>query len=203
MKKELKQTVVLISVSALLALVIILGLYNRTSDKISKANSPPVTTSSPKPSKPEERIDLTPFNKDVTLSTVANLQNQAILNSEESETKSPQNVSPKVSDKEYHVPGDENESFSEAFRRARRKLGSGKIFIWKGAKYTTNFASELHPVREATLTSADSAGKDNVPGAIIPNDSATIPEVSIPVSKEILLSTSRGVGSGSSSATGK
>lgn len=46
--------------------------------------------------------------------------------------------------------------FSEAFKTARKDLGSGKTFTWKGKEYTTNIANEqkggIHPSKKVSST---------------------------------------------------
>jgi hypothetical protein len=45
-------------------------------------------------------------------------------------------------------------SFGEAFKAARKEMGSGNIFEWKGKKYTTNMAKEesVKPIAEVRAT---------------------------------------------------
>ena len=73
MKRELKQTIALISVSAVVALAITLGLYSRTSSKITKVKSEQIRTLTKSTSTPENRIDLSSGNEDIALSTTAEI----------------------------------------------------------------------------------------------------------------------------------
>ena len=199
MKKELKQTIALISVSAVVALAITLGLYSRTSSKITEVKSESVKTLTKRTSTSEDRIDLSSGNEDVTLSTTAEISDQDVANSEEPNAEVETSISTEVAVPEYNGQGSVGYTFSEAFRDARANLGSGNIFIWNGMEYTTTLASELL-AEEKVILVADSSDKDSTEDFDTQEEPADRPEVSIPVSEEILLSTSGGANSSSSSA---
>jgi hypothetical protein len=199
MKKELKQTIALISVSAVVALAITLGLYSRTSSKITEVKSESVKTLTKRTSTSEDRIDLSSGNEDVTLSTTAEISDQDVANSEEPNAEVETSISTEVAVPEYNGQGSVGYTFSEAFRDARANLGSDNIFIWNGMEYTTTLASELL-AEEKVILVADSSDKDSTEDFDTQEEPADRPEVSIPVSEEILLSTSGGANSSSSSA---
>ena len=199
MKKELKQTIALISVSAVVALAITLGLYSRTSSKITEVKSESVKTLTKRTSTSEDRIDLSSGNEDVTLSTTAEISDQDVANSEEPNAEVETSISTEVAVPEYNGQGSVGYTFSEAFRDARANLGSGNIFIWNGMEFTTTLASELL-AEEKVILVADSSDKDSTEDFDTQEEPADRPEVSIPVSEEILLSTSGGANSSSSSA---
>ncbi len=199
MKKELKQTIALISVSAVVALAITLGLYSRTSSKITEVKSEQIKTLTKSTSAPENRIDLSSGNEDVTLSTTAEISDQDVANSEEPNAEVETSISTEVAVPEYNGQGSVGYTFSEAFRDARANLGSDNIFIWNGMEYTTTLASELL-AEEKVILVADSSDKDSTEDFDTQEEPADRPEVSIPVSEEILLSTSGGANSSSSSA---
>ena len=67
-------------------------------------------------------------------------------------------------------------------------------------EYTTTLASELAEDDESILAAADSAGEDSKKELDAEKERSEKPEVNIPVSEEILLSTSRGTNSGSASS---
>ncbi len=203
MKKELKKTIALVSVSAIVAIVITLGLYNRASNKITKVETEPVNTHTTSNSTPDDRIDLTPANENVTLSTKAEISDQNIANAIEPIAEAKVDISTEDAIPEYTGQGDVGYTFSEAFKDARADLGPGRFFIWNGLKYTTTFASELAAEDKAILAAADSASKDSIEDSDVPDDSAARPEVSIPVSEEVLLSTSVGTNSSGASVGGK
>lgn len=52
-----------------------------------------------------------------------------------------------------------NLAFGEAFKKARKELGAGNIFEWKGKKYTTNIAKEesVKPIAEVRATKVAAA----------------------------------------------
>ncbi len=199
MKSELKQTIALISVSAVVALAITLGLYSRTSSKITEVKSESVKTLTKRTSTSEDRIDLSSGNEDVTLSTTAEISDQDVANSEEPNAEVETSISTEVAVPEYNGQGSVGYTFSEAFRDARANLGSDNIFIWNGMEYTTTLASELL-AEEKVILVADSSDKDSTEDFDTQEEPADRPEVSIPVSEEILLSTSGGANSSSSSA---
>ena len=199
MKKELKQTIALISVSAVVALAITLGLYSRASSKITEVKSESVKTLTKRTSTSEDRIDLSSGNEDVTLSTTAEISDQDVANSEEPNAEVETSISTEVAVPEYNGQGSVGYTFSEAFRDARANLGSDNIFIWNGMEYTTTLASELL-AEEKVILVADSSDKDSTEDFDTQEEPADRPEVSIPVSEEILLSTSGGANSSSSSA---
>ncbi len=199
MKKELKQTIALISVSAVVALAITLGLYSRTSSKITEVKSESVKTLTKRTSTSEDRIDLSSGNEDVTLTTTAEISDQDVANSEEPNAEVETSISTEVAVPEYNGQGSVGYTFSEAFRDARANLGSDNIFIWNGMEYTTTLASELL-AEEKVILVADSSDKDSTEDFDTQEEPADRPEVSIPVSEEILLSTSGGANSSSSSA---
>ena len=199
MKKELKQTIALISVSAVVALAITLGLYSRTSSKITEVKSESVKTLTKRTSTSEDRIDLSSGNEDVTLSTTAEISDQDVANAEEPNAEVETSISTEVAVPEYNGQGSVGYTFSEAFRDARANLGSDNIFIWNGMEYTTTLASELL-AEEKVILVADSSDKDSTEDFDTQEEPADRPEVSIPVSEEILLSTSGGANSSSSSA---
>ena len=199
MKRELKQTIALISVSAVVALAITLGLYSRTSSKITEVKSESVKTLTKRTSTSEDRIDLSSGNEDVTLSTTAEISDQDVANSEEPNAEVETSISTEVAVPEYNGQGSVGYTFSEAFRDARANLGSDNIFIWNGMEYTTTLASELL-AEEKVILVADSSDKDSTEDFDTQEEPADRPEVSIPVSEEILLSTSGGANSSSSSA---
>ena len=199
MKKELKQTIALISVSAVVALAITLGLYSRASSKITEVKSEQIKTLTKSTSTPENRIDLTSAEDAITLSTTAEISDQDVANSEEPNAEVETSISTEVAVPEYNGQGSVGYTFSEAFRDARANLGSGNIFIWNGMEYTTTLASELLAEEKAILV-ADSSDKDSTEDFDTQEEPADRPEVSIPVSEEILLSTSGGANSSSSSA---
>lgn len=199
MKKELKQTIALISVSAVVALAITLGLYSRASSKITEVKSEQIKTFTKSTSTPENRIDLSSGNEDVTLSTTAEISDQDVANSEEPNAEVETSISTEVAVPEYNGQGSVGYTFSEAFRDARANLGSDNIFIWNGMEYTTTLASELL-AEEKVILVADSSDKDSTEDFDTQEEPADRPEVSIPVSEEILLSTSGGANSSSSSA---
>ena len=199
MKKELKQTIALISVSAVVALAITLGLYSRTSSKITEVKSEQIKTLTKSTSAPENRIDLISGLEDITLSTTAEISDQDVANSEEPNAEVETSISTEVAVPEYNGQGSVGYTFSEAFRDARANLGSGNIFIWNGMEYTTTLASELL-AEEKVILVADSSDKDSTEDFDTQEEPADRPEVSIPVSEEILLSTSGGANSSSSSA---
>jgi len=203
MKKELKKTIALVSVSAIVALVITLGLFNRASNNITKVESEPVKTLTKRNSTPEERIDLTPTNEDVTLSTQSEILDHNGTKPNEPIVVVEAGISSVDAIPEYTGQGDVGYTFSEAFKDARSDLGPGRIFIWNGREYTTTFASELAAEEDTILAAADSASEDSIEDSDVPDDSAARPEVSIPVSEEVLLSTSSSMNSGSASAGGK
>lgn len=203
MKKELKKTIALVSVSTIVALVVTLGLYNRASNKITKVENEPVKTLTKRNSTPEERIDLTPANEDVSLSTKAEISGQNIADAIEPIAEAKVDISTEDAIPEYTGQGDVGYTFSEAFKDARSDLGPGRIFIWNGMEYTTTFASELAAEEDTILAAADSASEDSIEDLDTPKEPAEKPEVSIPVSEEILLSTSSGANSSSASAGGK
>ena len=200
MKSELKQTIALISVSAVVALAITLGLYSRSSSKITEVKSESVKTLTKRTSTPEDRIDLSSSNEDLTLSTTVEISDQNVANAEEPNIEVETSISTEVAVPEYNGQGSVGYTFSEAFRDARANLGSGNIFIWNGMEHTTTLASELLPEEKVVLAAADSASKESVEELNMPKEPAEKPEVSIPVSEEILLSTSGGANSSSSSA---
>ena len=199
MKKELKQTIALISVSAVVALAITLGLYSRTSSKITEVKSEQIKTLTKSTSTPENRIDLISGLEDITLSTTAEISDQDVANSEEPNAEVETSISTEVAVPEYNGQGSVGYTFSEAFRDARANLGSDNIFIWNGMEYTTTLASELL-AEEKVILVADSSDKDSTEDFDTQEEPADRPEVSIPVSEEILLSTSGGANSSSSSA---
>jgi hypothetical protein len=199
MKKRLKQTIALISVSAVVALAITLGLYSRTSSKITEVKSESVKTLTKRTSTSEDRIDLSSGNEDVTLSTTAEISDQDVANAEEPNAEVETSISTEVAVPEYNGQGSVGYTFSEAFRDARANLGSDNIFIWNGMEYTTTLASELL-AEEKVILVADSSDKDSTEDFDTQEEPADRPEVSIPVSEEILLSTSGGANSSSSSA---
>ncbi len=199
MKRELKQTIALISVSAVVALAITLGLYSRTSSKITEVKSEQIKTLTKSTSAPENRIDLISGLEDITLSTTAEISDQEVANSEEPNAEVETSISTEVAVPEYNGQGSVGYTFSEAFRDARANLGSGNIFIWNGMEYTTTLASELL-AEEKVILVADSSDKDSTEDFDTQEEPADRPEVSIPVSEEILLSTSGGANSSSSSA---
>ncbi|MDP7026486.1 MAG: hypothetical protein QGI16_06115 [Candidatus Marinimicrobia bacterium] len=200
MKKELKQTIALISVSAVVALAITLGLYSRASSKITEVKSKQIKTLTKSTSAPENRIDLTSAEDAITLSTTAEISDQNVANAEEPKTEVETSISTEVAVPEYNGQGSVGYTFSEAFRDARANLGSGNIFIWNGMEYTTTLASELLAEEKVVLAAADSASEESVEELNMPEEPADRPEVSIPVREEILLSTSGGANSSSSSA---
>ena len=199
MKSELKQTIALISVSAVVALAITLGLYSRSSSKITEVKSESVKTLTKRTSTSEDRIDLSSGNEDVTLTTTAEISDQDVANSEEPNAEVETSISTEVAVPEYNGQGSVGYTFSEAFRDARANLGSDNIFIWNGMEYTTTLASELL-AEEKVILVADSSDKDSTEDFDTQEEPADRPEVSIPVSEEILLSTSGGANSSSSSA---
>ena len=199
MKKELKQTIALISVSAVVALAITLGLYSRASSKITEVKSEQIKTLTKSTPTPENRIDLTSAEDAITLSTTAEIMDQGIANAEEPNAEVETSISTEVAVPEYNGQGNVGYTFSEAFRDARANLGSGNIFIWNGMEFTTTLASELLAEEKAILV-ADSSDKDSTEDFDTQEEPADRPEVSIPVSEEILLSTSGGANSSSSSA---
>ena len=199
MKSELKQTIALISVSAVVALAITLGLYSRSSSKITEVKSESVKTLTKRTSTPEDRIDLSSSNEDLTLSTTVEISDQNVANAEEPNIEVETSISTEVAVPEYNGQGSVGYTFSEAFRDARANLGSDNIFIWNGMEYTTTLASELL-AEEKVILVADSSDKDSTEDFDTQEEPADRPEVSIPVSEEILLSTSGGANSSSSSA---
>ena len=199
MKKELKQTIALISVSAVVALAITLGLYSRASSKITEVKSEQIKTLTKSTPTPENRIDLTSAEDDITLSTTAEISDQDVANAEEPNAEVETSISTEVAVPEYNGQGSVGYTFSEAFRDARANLGSDNIFIWNGMEYTTTLASELL-AEEKVILVADSSDKDSTEDFDTQEEPADRPEVSIPVSEEILLSTSGGANSSSSSA---
>ena len=199
MKRELKQTIALISVSAVVALAITLGLYSRTSSKITEVKSEQIKTLTKSTSAPENRIDLISGLEDITLSTTAEISDQEVANSEEPNAEVETSISTEVAVPEYNGQGSVGYTFSEAFRDARANLGSDNIFTWNGMEYTTTLASELL-AEEKVILVADSSDKDSTEDFDTQEEPADRPEVSIPVSEEILLSTSGGANSSSSSA---
>ena len=200
MKRELKQTIALISVSAVVALAITLGLYSRTSSKITKVKSEQIRTLTKSTSTPENRIDLSSGNEDITLSTTAEISDQDIANAKVPIAEVVADISTEIAILEYNGEGDVGYTFSEAFRDARVNLGSGNIFKWNGMEYTTTLASELAEDDESILAAAESAGEDSKKELDAEKERSEKPEVNIPVSEEILLSTSRGTNSGSASS---
>ena len=202
MKSELKQTIALISVSAVVALAITLGLYSRSSSKITEVKSESVKTLTKRTSTPEDRIDLSSSNEDLTLSTTVEISDQNVANAEEPNIEVETSISTEVAVPEYNGQGSVGYTFSEAFRDARANLGSDNIFIWNGMEYTTTLASELL-AEEKVILVADSSDKDSTEDFDTQEEPADRPEVSIPVSEEILLSTSGGANSSSYSAGGK
>jgi ribosomal protein L12E/L44/L45/RPP1/RPP2 len=67
---------------------------------------------------------------------------------------------------EYDNEGNIAGSFSDAFRSARKALGAGKQFSWRGKKYTTDYKEEVNsgqPTAKSTSGEIDKFGDDASP----------------------------------------
>lgn len=61
-------------------------------------------------------------------------------------------------------------SFKEAFAAARKELGAGKTFMWKGKSYSTNYAEEnKKPAKKEFSTDMASKAIDKAQGIKSPN----------------------------------
>jgi len=130
--KKSYENIVLVSISAAIAIALAIGIHSKSVNKTTaqiETVIPGTAVENEVPSltvTPEPEVTESGFSEALT-GTVADFDYN-------------ENAIP-----EYNRQGNVGFTFSEAFKDARGKLGSGKVFIWNGTEYTTDVLEEVLP----------------------------------------------------------